>query len=75
MKCIEGMHVYIRWKTTDFPLRKEDLPVLYLSFRGIKEKRISWVAMSVGTLVTNEDRMLGYIHVRLLSFMCTNLGS
>ena len=59
----------------DFPLRKEDLPVLYLIYRGIKEKRISWVAMSVGTLVTNERRMIKGIHVKLLSFTCTDLGS
>ena len=44
----------------DCPLRKEDLPLLYLNFRGVKEKR-SWVAMSVGPLVTNEIRMLGGI--------------
>jgi hypothetical protein len=24
----------------DFPLRKEDLPILYLNFRGVKENRI-----------------------------------
>jgi hypothetical protein len=49
----------------DFPLRKEDLPILYLNCRGVKEKRI-WVAMSVGTLVTNEGRVLECIHVKLL---------
>jgi hypothetical protein len=43
MECIEGMHVYIRGKMTDFPLRKEDLPVFYLSYRGIKEKKfLGW---------------------------------
>jgi hypothetical protein len=68
MECIEGMHVYIRGKTMDFPLRKEDLPILYLSYRGIKEKRISWVAISVGTLVTNEGIMLGCIHVKTFKF-------
>jgi hypothetical protein len=68
MECIEGMHFYIRGKTTDFPLRKEDLPVLYLSYRGIKEKRISWVAMSVGNLATNEGIMLGCIHVKNFKF-------
>jgi hypothetical protein len=34
-----------------------------------------WVAMSVGTLVINEGRMLKGIHLKLLSFMCTDLGT
>ena len=68
VSTLHGMHVYIRGKTIDFPLRKEDLPVLYLSYRGIKENRISWVAMSLGTLVTNEGIMLGYIHVNTFKF-------
>jgi hypothetical protein len=33
-----------------------------------------WVAMCVGTLVINEGRMLKGIDLKLLSFMCTNLG-
>jgi hypothetical protein len=41
------MHACIRGKTIDFPLRKEDLPILYLNCKGVKEKK--WVAMSVGT--------------------------
>ena len=72
MECIEGMHVYISGKTMDFPLRKEDFPVLYLSYRGIKEKIISWVAMSVGTLVTNEGIILGCIQGKLIvSYVAT----
>jgi hypothetical protein len=47
------------------PLRKEDLPILYLNCRGVKKKRIR-VVMSVGTLVINEGRMLECIHVTLL---------
>jgi hypothetical protein len=38
MECIEEMHVYIRGKTMDFPLRKDDLPIIYLNCRGVKEK-------------------------------------
>jgi hypothetical protein len=75
VSTLHGMHVYIRGKMTDFPLRKEDLPVQYLSYRCIKEKRISWVATSVGILVINEGIMLGCIHAKILSFMCTDLGS
>jgi hypothetical protein len=65
MECIEEMHVCIRGKTMDFPLRKEDLPILHLNCVVVKEKKI-WVAMSVGTLVTNEGRMLGCIQEKLL---------
>jgi hypothetical protein len=32
---------------------------------GVKENQI-WVAMSVGTLVTNEERMLGCIQEKLI---------
>jgi hypothetical protein len=54
----------------DFPLRKEDLPILYLNCRGVKEKR-SWVAMSVSPLVTNEGRMIGGIQEKTFKFhMC-----
>jgi hypothetical protein len=70
MRCIEEMHVCIGGKTIDFPLRKEDLPILYLNFRGVKEKR-SWVAMSVSPLVTNEGRILWGIQEKTLKFhMC-----
>jgi hypothetical protein len=34
--------------------------------RNLKDKERNWVAMSVGTLVTNKERMLKYIHVKLL---------
>jgi hypothetical protein len=34
-----------------------------------------WVAMSIGTLVINEGIMRGRIHAKLLSLICTNLGS
>jgi hypothetical protein len=57
-----------------FSVRKEDLPMFYLHYVSVEGKRI-WVAMSVGTLVINEGRMLKSIHVKLLSFMCTDLGS
>jgi hypothetical protein len=49
----------------DFPLRKEDLPILYFIVEVLK-KREFWVAMSVDTLVTNEGRMLGCIQEKLL---------
>jgi hypothetical protein len=49
----------------DFPLRKEDLPIFYLHCVGVKENKI-WVAMSVGTLVANEGRMLGCIQEKLI---------
>jgi len=65
MECIEKMQVFIRGKAMDFTLRKEDLPTLYLNYRGVKEKGI-WVEMSVGTLVTNEGRMFGCIEEKLL---------
>ena len=52
-------------KTMDLPLRKEDLSKFYLHCMGVKEKKI-WVAMSVGTLVTNEERMLGCIQEKLI---------
>jgi hypothetical protein len=48
-----------------FPLRKEDLPLLHLNCVVDKERKI-WVAMSVGTLVTTEGRMLGCIQGKLL---------
>ena len=57
----------------DFSVRKEDLPMFFLHYVSIEGKLI-WVAMSVGTLVINGGRMLKGIHVKLLSFMCTNLG-
>ena len=38
------------------------------------EGKLIWVAMSVGTMVINGGRMLEGIHVKLLSFMCTDLG-
>jgi hypothetical protein len=38
-------------------------------------KKTNWVAISVGTLVINEGRMLKGIHLKLLSFMCTDLRS
>jgi hypothetical protein len=65
MECIDELHVCIRRKTIYFPLRNEDLPILYLNYRGVKEKRI-WVSMSIGTLVTNEGRMLGCIQEKIL---------
>jgi hypothetical protein len=37
-------------------------------------RKTNWVAISVGTLVINEGRLLKFIHVKLLSFMCTDLG-
>jgi hypothetical protein len=46
-----------------FPVRKEDLPMFYLHYVSIEGKQI-WVAMSVGTLVINEGRMLKGIHVK-----------
>ena len=49
----------------DFPLWKEDPPIFYLHCIGVKENKI-WVAMSVGTLVTNEGRMLGCIQEKLI---------
>jgi UbiD family decarboxylase len=49
----------------DFPLRKEDLPILHLNCVVVKENKI-WVAMSVGTLITNEGRMLGCIQEKIL---------
>jgi hypothetical protein len=49
----------------DCPLRKEDLPILYLNFIGFKEKRIL-SGQSVDTLVTNEGRMLGCIQEKIL---------
>ena len=52
-------------KTMDLPLRKEDLPEFYLHCMGVKEKQI-WVAMSWGTLVTNEEIMLGCIQEKLI---------
>ena len=52
-----------------FPLRKEDLPLLHLNCVVVKEKKI-WVAMSIGTLVTNEGRILGCIQEKhLVSYM------
>jgi hypothetical protein len=58
----------------DFSVRKEDLPMFYLHYVSVEGRQI-WVAMSVGTLVINEGRMLKGIHVKILSFMCTDLGS
>jgi hypothetical protein len=58
----------------DFSERKEDLPMFYLHYVSIEGKN-NLVAMSVGTLFINEGRMLNGIHVKLLSFMCTDLGS
>jgi hypothetical protein len=40
MESIEEIHVCIRGKTMDCPLRKEDFPIIYLNCRGVKEKRI-----------------------------------
>ena len=48
--------------------------MFYLHYVSIEGKQI-WVAISVGTLVINEGRILKGIHVILLSFMCTDLGS
>jgi hypothetical protein len=64
MECIEKMHVFLRGKTMDFPLR-EDIPILHLNCVVVKENKI-WVTMSVGTLVSNEGKMLGYIQEKLL---------
>ena len=49
----------------DFPLKKEDLPILLLNCVVVKENKI-WVAMSVGTLVTNEGRILGCFQEKIL---------
>ena len=57
----------------DFSVRKEDLPMFFLHYVSIEGKLI-WVAMGVGTLVINGGRMLKGIHVKILSFMCTDLG-
>jgi hypothetical protein len=65
MEFIEEMHVCIRGKSMDFPLRKKYLPILHLNCVVVKENKI-WVAMSDGTLVTNEGRMLGCIQEKLL---------
>jgi len=51
-----------------FPIKEGGLPVLYLSYRGIKEKRISRVATSIGTLVTDEGILLGCIHGKNFRF-------
>jgi hypothetical protein len=48
-----------------FALRKEDLPLLQLNCVVDKERKI-WVAMSVGTLVTNEGGILGCIQDKIL---------
>ena len=70
MECIEEMHVCIIGQTMDCPLKKEDLPILYLNCRGVIEKR-SWVVMSVGPLVTNGGRMPGGIQEKIFKFhMC-----
>ena len=78
VSTLHGMHwgnaCCIRWKTMDFSVRKEGLPMFYLHYVSIEGKKI-WVAMSVGTLVINEWRMLKDIHVEILSFTCTYLGS
>jgi hypothetical protein len=55
-------------------VRKENLPRFYLHYENAEGKQI-WVAMSGGTLVINGGRMLKGIHVKPLSFMCTDLGS
>ena len=65
MEYIEEMNACIRGQTMDFPLRKEHLPVLHLNCVVFKENKI-WVAMSVGTLVTKEGRMLGCIQEKHL---------
>ena len=48
--------------------------MFFLHYVSVEGKLI-WVAMSVVTLVINGGRMLKGIHVKLLSFMCTDLGS
>jgi hypothetical protein len=65
MEFLRGNACFHKGKTMDFPLRKEDLPIFYLHCIGVKENKI-WVAMSVGTLVTNEGRMLGCIQEKLV---------
>ena len=57
----------------DFSVIKEDLPMFCLHYVSVEGKLIR-VAMSVGTLVINGGRMLKGIHVKLLSFMCIDLG-
>jgi hypothetical protein len=74
MELLPGNACLHKGQTMDFSLRKEDLPMFYLHCIGVRENQI-WVAMSVGTLVINEGRMLKGIHVKLLSFICTELES
>ena len=59
----------------DLSLRKEDLPTFFSHVVNVLERNQIWVAMSVGTLVINEGIMRGRIHPKLLSLICTNLGS
>jgi hypothetical protein len=51
----------MRGQVMDYPLWKEDLPTQLLH-----GKERNWVAINVDTLVTNEERMLECIHVKLL---------
>jgi hypothetical protein len=57
----------------EFSVRRECLPMFFLHYVSVEGKLI-WVAMNVVTLVINGGRMIKGIHVKLLSFMCTNLG-
>jgi UbiD family decarboxylase len=60
----KGNSCFHKGQAMYFSFRKEDLPIFYLHCISFKENQI-WVAMSVGTLVTNEGRMLGCIQEKL----------
>jgi hypothetical protein len=54
--------LYGRGQVLDFPLWKENLPVLQHNSENGKEK--NWVAMNIGTLVTNKERMHECIYMK-----------
>jgi hypothetical protein len=62
IECIDEAHVFMRGKVHDFPMWKEDLPIFYHNYKNGKER--NWVAMNVGALITNEERMLECIHMK-----------
>jgi hypothetical protein len=73
MELLQGNACLHKAQTMEFSVRKENLPRFYSHYENVEGKQI-WVAMSGGTLVINGGRMLKGIQVKLLNFMCIDLG-
>ena len=68
------MHICIKDKQWIPHWGRRTFQHFYSQGIGVRENQM-WVAMSIGTMVINEGIMRGHIHAKLLSLICTNLGS